>query len=104
MTQTIDPAAVVPPTPQRRIKLASVRGVRREMAAVYADCRQGRMDVLIGSKLTQMLTCIAKVLEASDLERRIGVLEGNANDPQPEQTLTTTLRLRPPTTGQQHAT
>src|SRR5687767_6622372 len=79
MTQALDPSAIEPTPPPRRIKLASVRGVRREMAAVYADCRQGRMDAVIGTKLVYMLVSIAKVLEASDLEQRIGVLEGRAS-------------------------
>ncbi len=79
MTETLDtPASSPDPTPQKRLKLTTVRGVRREMAAVYTDCRQGRMDAVIGSKLTYMLTSIAKVLETSDLEQRIAALEGKA--------------------------
>ena len=82
MPESFDtPTSSPDPTP-KRIKLTTVRGVRREMATVYADCRQGRVDPVIGSKLTYMLTSIAKVLEASDLEQRIAALEGKANLPQ----------------------
>jgi hypothetical protein len=88
MPEVVDSAATPPDPTPKRIKLTSVRGVRREMATVYADCRQGRVDPVIGSKLTYMLTSIAKVLEASDLEQRIAALEGKANSPQKAPTLT----------------
>lgn len=82
MPEPVDTSAIPPEPTPRRIKLTTVRGVRREMASVYTDCRQGRMDAVVGSKLTYMLTAVAKVLETSDLEKRIAVLEARGNPPQ----------------------
>jgi hypothetical protein len=83
--ETVDTPMTPPEPTPKRIKLTTVRGVRREMASVYADCRQGRLDPSIGSRLTYILIAVAKVLEVSDLEARLIALE--------------TKQSTPPTTG-----
>ncbi len=74
-TETVDTSMTPPEPTPKRIKLTTVRGVRRELASVYSDCRQGRLDPSTGSKLTYILTAVAKVLEVSDLEARLIALE-----------------------------
>lgn len=49
--------------------------VKREMAKVYRECRSEMIDAQTGTKLTWMLQAVAKVIETSDLEKRIEVLE-----------------------------
>ncbi|NLD54926.1 MAG: hypothetical protein GX652_09735 [Burkholderiaceae bacterium] len=76
MAKSVDASASpADPTPRRRLRLTTVGGVRREMAAVYTDARTGRLDPTAASKLTYMLTSIAKVMETSDFEARIAALE-----------------------------
>jgi hypothetical protein len=49
--------------------------VKREMAKVYRECRSEIIDPQTGTKLTWMLQAVAKVIEGSDLEKRIEALE-----------------------------
>lgn len=65
-----------PPRPrQRRIKLATLRDVQREMARVYRDMRNGRLDPSDGAKMTYTLATLGKMIETGDLERRVAELE-----------------------------
>jgi hypothetical protein len=68
------------PTPSRRkAQLTSLEGVRTEMARVYRDMESGKRDSQDGSRLVYVLTQIAKVLELTEIERRLILLEGKAN-------------------------
>ena len=58
-----------------RCQLDTAQDVRREMAKVYRECRSNMMDAQTGTKLVWMLQGIAKVIETSDLEKRIEELE-----------------------------
>ena len=58
-----------------RCELSTVQDVRREMAKVYRECRSNMMDAQTGTKLVWMLQGLAKVIETSDLEKRIEELE-----------------------------
>ncbi len=58
-----------------RCKLDTMQDVKREMAKVYREARSGMLDVADGSKLVYMLGTIGKVIEGSDLEQRVEVLE-----------------------------
>jgi hypothetical protein len=79
--QTIDGAtlAVLPPPQRRRAQLDRLEGVRVEMARVYRDMESGRRDTQDGSRLVYVLTQIAKVLELTEIERRLNLLEGMAD-------------------------
>ncbi|MGX2030908.1 MULTISPECIES: hypothetical protein [Methylocaldum] len=68
---------------QRRIKLATLRDVQREMARLYRDMRNGRLDPSDGAKMTYTLATLGKLIEVGDLERRVEALEleRNRNDP-----------------------
>ena len=75
--QTIDGATLaLVPTPQRRkAQLDRLEGVRREMSRVYRDMESGKRDSQDGSRLVYVLTQIAKVLELTEIERRLTAVE-----------------------------
>jgi hypothetical protein len=58
-----------------RAKLDTLQDVRREMAKLYRESRSGLLLVQDATKLTWCLQAIGKVIEGSDLEKRIEVLE-----------------------------
>ena len=67
----------MPPKVTRyRAKLDTLQDVRREMAKVYREARSGVVEVVDGTKLVWMLQAVGKVIEGSDLEKRIEILEG----------------------------
>ncbi len=74
---TVDAATLaLVPTPQRRkAQLDKLEGVRREMSRVYRDMESGRRDSQDGSRLVYVLTQIAKVLELTEIERRLTAIE-----------------------------
>ncbi|WP_333877695.1 hypothetical protein [Methylobacter sp.] len=59
-----------------RAKLDTLQDVRREMAKLYRETRSGVLDVQDATKMTWMLQAVGKVIEGSDLEKRIEILEG----------------------------
>jgi hypothetical protein len=69
----------IPPRGRSRLRLDSLDRVRREMAKLYRAAAYDRTrDVNDASKLGHLLTMIARILEASDLERRVQALEAAA--------------------------
>jgi hypothetical protein len=76
---TIDGATLrILPTPRRRkAQLNSLEGVRIEMSRVYRDMESGRRDSQEGSRLVYVLAQIGKVLELTEIERRLTALEGH---------------------------
>lgn len=60
-----------------RAKLDTLSDIRREMAKCYRECRSELIDAQTGTKLIWQLQAIAKVIETSDLERRLEALEDN---------------------------
>ena len=79
--ETIDGATFrVLPTPSRRKpQLDRLEGVRVEMSRVYREMESGKRDSQDGSRLVYVLTQIAKVLELTEIERRLITLEAKAN-------------------------
>jgi hypothetical protein len=65
--------------PPARIRLENLASVRREMSKVYRDMRAGRVSTADGTKLAYVLRQVADLIESSDLERRIQILEDQAN-------------------------
>lgn len=63
------------PTPSPRFRLNDMRGVRRELAGVYREARQGGLDLAAACKLGYLLSTLAKVSEAEALEGRLERLE-----------------------------
>lgn len=58
-----------------RAKLDTLQDVKREMAKLYRESRSGLLDVQEATKLTWMLQAVGKVIESSDLEKRVEALE-----------------------------
>ncbi|WP_133648414.1 hypothetical protein [Paraburkholderia flava] len=58
-----------------RAKLGTVQEVRYEMARLYRQARNGKVDVSDASKLAHMLSQLSRVIETSDIEARIEELE-----------------------------
>ena len=58
-----------------RCKLNTLGDIKSEMAKLYREARSGVIDIQDGTKLTWMLQAVAKVIEGSDLEKRIEALE-----------------------------
>ena len=74
---TVDGATLeVLPTP-RRIDLKKLKQVRIEMARVYRDTRQEKLDTHDASRFVYMLAQIGKMIELADLEERLDRLEEN---------------------------
>jgi hypothetical protein len=65
------------PTPTVRVgRLTSLRAVRRELARLYTDARQGNgITPGCAAKLAYVLTCCHKVLELEVVEERLRALE-----------------------------
>jgi len=77
------------PTPGRRkAQLNTLEGVRREMSRIYREAESGKRDTAEASKLTYMLGQSGKMLELTEIEARLRVLEGRSSGrlPAPEAT------------------
>jgi hypothetical protein len=53
------------------------------MSRVYRDMESGTRDTQDGSRLVYVLTQFAKVLELTEIERRLVMLEGQTKKGQP---------------------
>jgi hypothetical protein len=58
-----------------RLRLNTVDLLRREMAKLYRDGRDGRRDTQDVSRLANVLALIGRLIEGGDLEKRITALE-----------------------------
>ncbi|HEV7611423.1 MAG TPA: hypothetical protein VGO37_06080 [Steroidobacteraceae bacterium] len=68
---------VLPPpkAPPRHPVLASATDVKRELGKIYRQSKFGLMPLETACKLTYMLTSIVKIIDSSDIERRLKALE-----------------------------
>lgn len=69
-----------------RIKLDTVRAIRREMARVYREARAGMIDTGDANRLTWMLRTQIEAYSAEVFEQRLHALEqvippGESNEP-----------------------
>ena len=62
------------PTPSK-IKLNALEDVRREMASVYREARGGIIDTSEAGRLAYILSGIGKLIEATDIEKRLEQME-----------------------------
>jgi hypothetical protein len=75
MTQAVE-GELIPANPVRsRLRLGSIREIRRELQKVYESAKAGRMSTQDGSRLVFMLQALAGMIRDSDLEERIKKLE-----------------------------
>lgn len=63
-----------------KIPLNTLHDIRREMARVYRESRQGRIDMSDASKLNYQLQGLCKVIELSVIEDRLTALENNSSE------------------------
>jgi hypothetical protein len=68
---------VLPPpkTPPRHPVLASATDVKRELGKVYRAAKAKLIPLEEACKLTYMLVSIVKIVDSSDIERRLKALE-----------------------------
>ena len=69
-----DPSAPAAP-PRLRIKLKTIDDVRAEMARLYREGKAGLRDVADVSRLANVLALLGRLIEGSDLEKRITAIE-----------------------------
>ncbi len=76
MTKAVE-GELIPANPVRstRLRLGSIREVRRELQKVYEMSKDGRISTQDGSRLVFMLQALAGMIRDSDLEERIKKLE-----------------------------
>lgn len=68
------------PTPGK-IDLKTADDVRLEMAKVYRDMKGGKVDMADGTKLVYVLAQIGKLIELTEIEKRIELLENKNSVP-----------------------
>ena len=72
----VDQSLAPSPPPRRsRPDLATMALVRREMGRVYRDMRAKKIESQHGTRLTYVLTAIGKLIEGSELQKRVEALE-----------------------------
>ena len=68
--------AAPPPLPKgRRIRLGSIREIRKELSAVYREARLGKLDTAVATRYTYMLRELAAMIRDNELEARVEALE-----------------------------
>lgn len=66
---------LVPKKRYARAKLVSTRDIATELARVYRAMKSGELDPNVGTKLTYVLSTLAKLRMDSEIEERLAVLE-----------------------------
>ena len=70
------PVVTLLPSPRRRGPvLETLTDVRREMARVYRHMRHGRIDTQDATRMTYVLSQIAKIIQTAELEARVVAVE-----------------------------
>ncbi len=70
----VGPTKAVDPTP-RRFELNTLRGIRRELSAVYRLARTGELPLPDACKLGYLLVSLGKLSESELIENRLSRLE-----------------------------
>lgn len=80
--KTVEKSAAPPAPPAEggkpkrlRLRLATASDVVRELAKVYREARAGALDVDAASKLANVLSITARLIEIADFEQRLERLE-----------------------------
>jgi hypothetical protein len=61
--------------PRLRLRLNTAEDVRKEIARLYREGKAGARDVSDVSRLANVLAVLGRMIETSDLEQRIELLE-----------------------------
>jgi hypothetical protein len=73
VVESFDPLPIPSRITARR--LTCVREVRREMAKVYAEARNGTLRTDVATRLVYILTQLSNLIRDSELEQRVRDLE-----------------------------
>lgn len=68
------PAVPVPPK-RRRFRLTDARGVRRELAGLYAELRNGELDLNTAKAAAFILRCLLESIRTDEIESRLQAIE-----------------------------
>lgn len=73
---------MIPAKPARepRMRLGSIREVRRELVKVYTMAKSGKIATQDASRLVFMLQALSGMIRDSELEQRIEALEKQQNE------------------------
>lgn len=63
------------PPVRLRLRLNTIDDVKAEMARLYREGKSGQRDVSDVSRLANVLSLLGRLIEGSDLERRLVALE-----------------------------
>ena len=64
--------------PRLRLKLATIDDVKTELSRLYREGKAGTRDVAEVSKLANVLALLGRMIEGSDIEKRLAELEQQA--------------------------
>jgi hypothetical protein len=74
-----------PPSAPRRHRLDTLPRCRREVARLYAEAREGKLDAQTATRLASIVALAARMIEGAELEERIAKLERQkARDEEPK--------------------
>jgi hypothetical protein len=74
-----------PPSAPRRHRLDTLPRCRREVARLYAEAREGKLDAQTATRLASIVALAARLIEGAELEERIARLERQkARDEEPK--------------------
>lgn len=64
---------------QRGPRLHDMKTLKRELGHLYREARAGKVDVSDASKLANILSVLARIIQSSEIESRLEALERAAN-------------------------
>jgi hypothetical protein len=71
--------------PRVRAPLKTIDDVKAEMARLYREAKGGKRDASDASKLANMLSILARLIEGADFERRLEQIEARQAADQTQQ-------------------
>ena len=71
------PSNCAAPPVRLRLRLNTIDDVKPEMARLYREGKAGTRDVSDVSRLANVLSLLGRLIEGSDLERRLTAIEEN---------------------------
>lgn len=66
--------------PRVRAPLKTIDDVKAEMARLYREAKSGKRDVGDASRLGNLLSILARLIEGADFEKRLAALEAKKHD------------------------
>ena len=73
------PADPAPQPKRRRFRLTSAHGIRRELAALYGEFRNGDIDAEAARASAFILRCLLESLRIDEIDQRLKTLEAQAD-------------------------